>query len=268
MYLHGVNPNCQGVPPNYQGVPPNYQGVPPNCPVNPNGMNVNIKVYHHDKTEQKTSLQTATRMWTTFLGLALFFTLLYGIAFMSSNTITQHMKDSNSYRIILSTWVILQLITWGLCIYAKSLVSPALAGSAFVALCSTTGMWIGLSMDLTTNTHYLLTGLFVIFFLIMGICIQYMLYQNQAVLVARAGITILFVILFIYFIMYLTNTGNPGPNVFILEHVIFMVYTLVFTLFFWVHTLEYWDETEFNFNFNPWQKLDGNVGSWFGKNTH
>lgn len=178
------------------------------------------------------------RLWVLTLGLTLLGALVYGLSAFPPQTITQTMIDSAPIRITLTVCVILQIITWFLCVWSKRHAEPETANWAFVALSLVVINWIALSTILTDATHMVFVGICVAALLIFLLLITKMTSHRESVMVLRLSILVLIASIVSMIVLYNSN------HFFIPEYVAFMTYSLIFTAFFSTHTNSKWVEDD------------------------
>jgi hypothetical protein len=176
------------------------------------------------------------RGWVLALGGTVIVVLCNGLIESPGLSVTSHMKESNLYRITLSSLMIFQFVTWFLFMYDAWDLGPTYAALGCVFLGITTTCWIGLTIQLTTDMHYILTGLFGGGFSLMGLSIYNLIWQREAIWVWWAGMVSLSICIIASLVQFTQDESKVGTS----EHVAFIVYNSVFTTFFYVHTFDRW----------------------------
>ena len=179
------------------------------------------------------------RLWIWAVALAHTITVIYGLAAYPPDTITAHMIAHEDYRIALSTCVVIEIVIWFLCVWAKqSSTHTEAAVLALLFLTSVLISWITLSTILTTNTHLFFVGILYGCFLVFTLLLCYLTRQQDALIVLRVCIFLLVVSAIAMLALYTANTF------YIPEHIAFFVYVLTFIAFFTVHTYPHWPEND------------------------
>jgi hypothetical protein len=176
------------------------------------------------------------RLYILTIGLTLLGTLVYGLSAFPPQTITQTMIDSAPFRITLSVCVILQVIIWVLCIWAKRESDPDTASWAFVALSLIVISWIALSTILTDSVHMIFVAICYGTLIIFILLITRMTTHYDAGIVLRISIISLIACVVAMIILY------NNHHFFIPEYIGFISYAMVFTFYFVIHTDVRWAE--------------------------
>ena len=158
------------------------------------------------------------RLWIWAVALAHTITVIYGLAAYPPDTITAHMIAHEDYRIALSTCVVIEIVIWFLCVWAKqSSTHTEAAVLALLFLTSVLISWITLSTILTTNTHLVFVGILYGCFLVFTLLLCYLTRQQDALIVLRVCIFLLVVSAIAMLALYTANTF------YIPEHIAFFV---------------------------------------------
>lgn len=192
--------------------------------------------------------ETLFRICIWAVSLAHIIAVIYGLSAYSADTITAHMIAHVDYRITLSVCVVIEIIVWFLCVWAKQTLcshtyalsassthSEAALGALFF-LIAVLISWISLSTILTTSTHIIFVGILFGCFLIFILLLTYLTRQPEAGIVLR--ISILLLVISAVAMLSLFNSDS----FYIAEHFGFFVYILTFLAFFSIHTYPHWAE--------------------------
>ena len=171
------------------------------------------------------------------LGLTLISVLIHGLT-LTKDTVSQNMITYTSYRIVISTCIILQLGFWAVCLYSKQNIDPKTAAWGFLCLGLTACSWIGLSTILSGELHYIFVCVFITFFFVFLLILCNLSRQRIAVEVLVTAIGLILVSIVVMIILF------NNREFYIMEHVAFLTYSLVFLVFFLVHRSAEWDKCD------------------------
>ena len=174
---------------------------------------------------------------TITLGLTLLCSLSYGLT-LSKDTVSHNMLTNITYRVFISTCIILQMSFWVICMYCMTRTDPDITAWGLACMGVTITSWMGLSTILTGTPHNVFVCIFVSSFLIDLLVLCALTWQKKAVEVLIIGIAFLLICIVTMMVLY------NNKEFYIMEHVAFISYSLIFTVFFLVHTPENWGDEE------------------------
>lgn len=167
------------------------------------------------------------------LGLTLLVCLIYSVS-AHKDTVSNTMLHNVTYRIALSTCIVLQMCFWVICMYSKRWMDQDTSAWGLFCLGVTMGGWIGLTSILEGDIHITFVAIFITFFLLDLLILCNLTWQRHAVDILILSVAFLIVCMIAMIILFNTN------QFYIMEHVGFISYSLIFTVFFLAHTPEEW----------------------------
>jgi FtsH-binding integral membrane protein len=177
-------------------------------------------------------------IWIT--GIGLLGTLVYALVnFEKSTTVTEHMDTSDSYRLILSVFVLFHSVVWSLCVYTKSLPQNFYLNLVLdVLICFIIVAWIGLTTYLKDSTHFVFVIIFIASVFLALALITFLTQDSLSRNIMYLGLIGLF-ICGIFMIIYRSDDRFWLP-----EYSAFIIYAAVFTLYFTMHPYYDWAQNE------------------------
>lgn len=167
------------------------------------------------------------------LGLSLLGCLIYSVV-DHKDTISNAMINNITYRIAISTCIVLHMCFWITCLHSKRWIDENAAAWGMVALGLATFSWIGLTTILEGDTHIAFVAGFVTAFMILLLVLCRLTWQRLASDILILSVATLLVCIVAMIILF--NTGK----FYIMEHVGFIAYSAIFTAFFLVHRPDEW----------------------------
>ena len=168
------------------------------------------------------------------LGLTLTCSLIFGLFHLPRKTISDNMLTYPSYRIVVSTSIILQLCIWCICLYSKRQFNPdAVTWGYFIMIVMLTN-WIGLTSILQGTEHVIFVSVFMFCFLTLILIFCTVTWQPEVCTFLRVGLTLMSVCAFAGMVLFNNN------EFYLLEHLSFIMYSLIFTFFFTIHPYVDW----------------------------
>ena len=161
-------------------------------------------------------------------------TQIYGLSKSPDETVTGDMKRDSHYLVLMSSSLLLQSAVWALCLYKKSGLDQEASTWGAFTLAVMLVAWIGLSTILTTDTHYVFTGVFITAFLALILIMCYLVWQPLPLLILRMCL----VLEIVCTVAMLILIGER--NFYLPEQIAFLTYTVIFAAFFWAHPYEEW----------------------------
>jgi hypothetical protein len=176
------------------------------------------------------------RLLIVVLGATLLGAQIYGISHHPEKTVTGNMQSESLYLVLTSCSLLLQSFVWALCLYQKSFLDPEAAGWGLVTLSVMLVSWIGLTSILTTDVHYIFTGVFVVSFVVLILILCYLVWQPLPSLILRLCLLLELVCITAMLILF------NSKEFYLPEQIGFIAYTLIFMAFFLTHPYRDWDE--------------------------
>ena len=167
------------------------------------------------------------------LGTTFISCLVYGLT-ISDDTISDNMIVYTTYRITLSTCVLIQICIWAMCVYSKRQANPDTAAWGLFSLVVTSTSWIVLANILSGTVHIVAVASFTVSFMVDLLILCNLTWQKRAVDTLILSVAFLLACMVVMTILFNTN------KFYIMEHIGFIAYGLVFVVFFSVHPPADW----------------------------
>lgn len=161
---------------------------------------------------------------------------IFGLSHYPDQTVTGNMRVESVYLILMSSSLLLQSAVWALCLYRKRALDAEACAWGAATLTVMLVAWIGLTSILTTDVHYVFTGIFVAAFLTLVLIFCYLVWQPTPSLILRLCLVLELVCIVAMLILF------NSKDFYLPEQIGFLAYTVVFTLFFWTHPYSEWAE--------------------------
>ena len=169
------------------------------------------------------------------LGLTLVCSLIFGLAHLPNQTISNNMLTNPAYRIVVSTSIILQLCIWCVCLYSKRNMNPDAATWGYLIMMVMLTNWIGLTSILQGLEHVIFVSIFMLCFLTLMLIFCHLTWQLEAHAFIQVGLLLMSTCAMGGIILFNNN------EFYLLEHVSFMIYSIIFTFFFTIHPYPQWN---------------------------
>ena len=168
------------------------------------------------------------------LGLVLICSLIYGLAHLPKQTISDNMLLHPTYRIVVSSSIILQLCIWCICLYSKRKLNQDAATWGYFVMIVMLTNWIGLTSILKGTEHAVFVSIFMFCFLTLMLIFCTVTWQPEVRAFIQIGLVIMTTCSLGGIVLFNNN------KFYILEHIAFIIYSLMFTFFFTIHPYPEW----------------------------
>lgn len=181
----------------------------------------------------KDILKSIYYIFIVSISLTLKTALIFGLYQYPYQSISDNMLTNSTYRIILSSTVVLQLATWTLCLSSKSEIDEDTVFWGYLVTSFLLCSWIGLTSILRGTEHVIFVSIFMACFLILMLIFCSLTINENVAIFLRVSVFVLAICA-----MTVTVLFNK-KEFYLLEHISFLIYSLIFVLFFFIHP--YWD---------------------------
>lgn len=169
------------------------------------------------------------------LSLTLTTSLVYGLAHLPKDTISNNMLTDTVYRTVLSSTILLQLCIWCLCFYNKREMNDSAAKWGYLIMIVMLINWIGLTSILQGTAHVVFVCVFMACFLLLVLILYSMTWQDEARHFLLIALTLMLLCSFACIIIF------NQSEFYLLEHISFFLYSIVFIFFFSIHPYHEWN---------------------------